>query len=84
MTGFGVKWKRDICPDEGEITMRMGTITGDTAFHNSYQISGLELGKRYTITVTVSNAAGTAPASSPVTETTLETGDMRHLILFLL
>ena len=84
VTGFEVKWQRDTCPDEGEMAMRMGTIIEITAFHNSYQISGLEPGKRYTIRVTVSNEAGTAPASKPVTETTLEAGDMRHLILFLL
>ena len=75
VTGFEVRWQRDTCPDEGEMATRMGTITEDTAFTNSYQISGLEAGNRYTITVTVSNAAGTAPASNSVTGTTLETGE---------
>ena len=75
VTGFEVRWQRDTCPGEGEMAMRMGIITEDTAFPNSYQISGLEPGNRYTITVTVSNAAGTAPASNSVTGTTLETGE---------
>ena len=79
VTGFEVRWQRDTCPGEGEMAMRMGTITEDTTFPNSYQISGLEPGNRYTITVTVSNAAGTAPASDPVTGTTLETGERERI-----
>ena len=75
VTGFEVRWQRDTCPGEGEMAMRMGTITEDTAFTGSYEISGLEPGNRYTITVTVSNAAGTAPASNSVNGTTLETGE---------
>ena len=82
MTGFEVRWQRDTCPGEGEMAMRMGTITEDTAFFNSYQISGLEPGNRYTITVTVSNAAGAAPASNSVTGTTLETGKRETLSCF--
>ena len=74
VTGYEVRWQRDTCFGEGEMAMRMGTISEDTAFPNSYQISGLEPGNWYTITVTVSNAAGTAPASNSVTGTTLETG----------
>ena len=73
MTGFEVKWQKDTsvgCSDEDE-----DTISEIGAFPNSYQISGLEPGNRYTITVTVSNAAGTAPASNSVTGTTLETGE---------
>ena len=73
VTGFVVRWQRDTsvgCSDEDE-----DTISETGAFPNSYQISGLELGNRYTITVTVSNAAGTAPASNSVTGTTLETGE---------
>ena len=83
VTGFEVRWQRDTCPDEEEMARRMDNITEITAFHKSYQISGLEPGKRYTITATVFNATSTAPASNPVTETTPEAGDMRHLILFL-
>ena len=74
VTGFVLEWQRDTCFGEGEMDMRMSTISETGAFPNSYQISGLEPGNRYTITVTVSNAAGTAPASNPVTGTTLETG----------
>ena len=73
VTGFEVRWQRDTsvgCSDEDE-----DTISEIGAFPNSYQISGLEPGNRYTITVTVSNAAGTAPASNSVTGTTLETGE---------
>ena len=83
VTGFEVRWQRVNCPDEGEMAMRMGTISENTAFPNSYQISGLEPGNRYTITVTVSNAAGTAPASNSVTGTTLETGEGERLIYLL-
>ena len=73
VTEFEVRWQRDPsvgCSDEDE-----DTISETGAFPNSYQISGLEPGNRYTITVTVSNAAGSAPASNSVTETTLETGE---------
>ena len=73
VTGFEVRWQRDTsvgCSDEDE-----DTISETGAFPNSYQISGLEPGNRYTITVTVSNAAGTALASNSVTGMTLETGE---------
>ena len=72
-------WQRDTsvgCFDEAE-----DTISETGAFHNSYQISGLEPGNRYTIIVRVSNAAGTAPASNSVTGTTLETGERESLLL---
>ena len=86
VTGFEVRWQRDTCPGEGEMAMRMGTISETGPFFTlSYQISGLEPGNRYTITVTVSNAAGTAPASNSVTGTTLETGEgERDLFIFCL
>ena len=73
VTGFEVRWQRDTsvgCSDKD-----VDTISETGPFPNSYQISGLEPGNRYTITVTVSNAAGTAPASNSVTGTTLETGE---------
>ena len=73
VTGFEVRWQRDTsvgCSDKDEDT------TSETGvFPNSYQISGLEPGNRYTITVTVSNAAGTGPDSNSVTGTTFETGE---------
>ena len=78
VTEFEVRWQRDTsvgCSDEDE-----DTISETGAFPNSYQISGLEPGNRYTITVTVSNAAGTAPASNSVTGTTLETGERESLL----
>ena len=71
VTGFEVRWQRDTsagCSDEDKGTM---FVAGP---FSSYQISALEPGNRYTITVTVSNAAGTAPAINSVTGTTLETG----------
>ena len=85
VTGFEVRWQRDTsvgCSDEDEDTI---SETGD--FPNSYQISGLEPGNRYTITVTVSNAAGSAPASNSVTGTTLETGErifFHYLCMYIL
>ena len=75
VTRFEVRWQRVTCPGEGETTTRMGTISETGAFFTlGYQILGLEPGNNYTITVTVFNAAGTAPESNPVTGTTLETG----------
>ena len=67
VTRFVVRWQRVTvgCSDEDE-----RTVTG--AF-TIYTITGLEPGNRYTITVTVSNSAGTAPVSSPVTAMTEET-----------
>ena len=73
VTGFEVRWQRDTsvgCSDEDE-----DTISETGVFPNSYQISGLEPGNLYTITVTVSNAAGNAPVSNFVTGTALETGE---------
>ena len=81
VTGFEVRWQRDTsvgCSDEDE-----DTISETGVFPNSYQISGLEPGNRYTITVTVSNAAGTAPASNSVTGTTLETGEREREYSFI-
>ena len=72
VTGFVVEWQRDTsvgCSDEDE-----RTISVNGAF-TSYTIMGLEPGNRYTITVTVSNSAGTAPVSNTVTAMTLEAGE---------
>ena len=72
VTGFVVEWQRDTsvgCSDEDE-----RTISENGAF-TSYTITGLEPGNRYTITVTVSNSAGTAPVSNTVTAMTVETGE---------
>ena len=76
MTGFEVEWQRDTsvgCSDEDE-----DTISVNGAF-SSYTITGLEPGNRYTITVTVSNSAGTAPVSNTVNAMTLETGEREYL-----
>ena len=72
VTGFVVEWQRDTsvgCSDEDERTI---SENGDLTI---YTISGLEPGNRYTITVTVSNSAGTAQVSSPVTAMTPEAGE---------
>ena len=67
-----VEWQRDTsvgCSDEDEDRVSVnGAFTG-------YTINGLEPGNRYTITVTVSNSAGTAPVSNTVTAMTEETGE---------
>ena len=71
VTGFVVEWQRDTavgCSDVNEDTI---LVTGEFTI---YIITGLEPGNRYTITVTVSNSAGTAPVSNTVTAMTLETG----------
>ena len=76
VTGFVVEWQRDTsvgCSDVNQDTISLiGAFT-------SYTIMGLEPGNRYTITVTVSNSAGTAPDSSPVTANTQETGERERV-----
>ena len=76
MTGFEVEWQRDTsvaCSDEDE-----DTISESGAF-TSYTITGLEPGNRYSITVTVSNSAGSSGVSNTVTAMTLETSEREHL-----
>ena len=76
MTGFEVEWQRDTsvgCSDEDE-----RTISENGAF-TSYKIMGLEPGNRYTVTVTVSNSAGTAPVSNTVTAMTPEAGEREYI-----
>ena len=72
VTRFVVEWQRDTSVGCSDVNER--TISVNGAF-TSYSITGLEPGNRYTITVTVSNSAGTAPVSSPVTAMTQETGE---------
>ena len=76
MTGFEVEWQRDTsvgCSDMNERTM------SENGAFTIYTIMGLEPGNRYTITVTVSNSAGTAPVSSPVTAMTPEAGEREYI-----
>ena len=76
MTRFVVEWQRDTsvgCSDEDE-----DTISENEDF-TIYTIMGLEPGNRYTITVTVSNSAGTAPVSNTVTAMTLEAGEREYI-----
>ena len=71
VTGFVVEWQRDTSVGCSDVNERTISETGD---FTSYIITGLEPGNRYTITVTVSNSAGTAPVSNTVTAMTLEAG----------
>ena len=67
---YEVMWERDTsveCPDEDEGS---ATITDGST---SYTITGLEEGSNYIITVTATNAAGSA-VSDPVTGMTREAG----------
>ncbi|CAI8015207.1 Protein sidekick-2, partial [Geodia barretti] len=68
-----VQWQRDtsiVCPDLNDIgssiTVTSSNFTGRT-------ITGLEPGNRYTITVIVSNGAGSGPVSNAVTAMTIAT-----------
>ena len=76
VTGFEVEWQRDTSVGCSDVNERIISVTGE---FTSYTIMVLEPGNRYTITVTVSNSAGTAPVSSPVTAMTQETGEREYL-----
>ena len=68
---YEVMWERDTsgeCPDEDEGST---TITNGST---SYTITGLEEDSSYTITVTATNAAGSA-VSDPVTGMTGKAGE---------
>ena len=72
VTGFVVHWQRDIgvgCSNKDQATI---TVSGVSI---SYQITGLEEGNRYIITVNASNAAGNGSASNAVTAMTQEIGE---------
>ena len=71
VTGFVVHWQRDTSVGCTSSDQRISTV--NQGFSGSYRISGLEPGNRYTITVTVFNAAGSAPVSNAVTATTMQT-----------
>ena len=76
VTRFEVEWQRDTSVGCSNVNER--TISENGAF-TSYTIAGLEPGNRYTITVTVSNSAGTAPVSNPVTAMTPEAGEREYI-----
>ena len=71
VTGFVVHWQRDTSVGCSNRNQRSFTV--NQGFSGSYRITGLEPGNRYTITVTVFNAAGSGPVSNAVTATTIET-----------
>ena len=80
VTGFVVEWQRDTSVGCSDVNGRTISESGD---FTSYTITGLEPGNRYTITVTVSNSAGTAPVSNTVTAMTLETGERERERVYL-
>ena len=75
VTRFVLEWQRDTSVGCSNVNGRIISVTG--AF-TSYTITGLEPGNRYTIRVTVSNSAGTAPVSNTVTAMTQETGEREY------
>ena len=73
-------WQRDTsgeCPDEDEDSISL--TDGST----SYDIMGLEEDSSYNITVTASNAAGSA-VSNTVTAMTLEAGEIEIVTLLIM
>ena len=76
VTGFVVEWQRDTSVGCFDVNERTISESGD---FTSYTITELEPGNRYTITVTVSNSAGTAPVSNTVTAMTPETGERERV-----
>ena len=79
VTWFEVIWERDTsigCSTEDE-----GTISVSGAFPSRYQVSGLEPGNKYMVTLIFSNNAGSAQPSNHVTATTQEAGGIYlHII----
>ena len=75
VTGFEVEWRRDTSVGCSDVNER--TISESGAF-TSYTITELEPGNRYSITVTVSNSAGTA-VSNTVTAMTPEAGEREYI-----
>ena len=75
VTGFEVEWQRDTSVGCSDVNERTISVNGD---FTGYTIMGLESGNRYTITVTVSNSAGTA-VSNTVTTMTQETGEREYI-----
>ena len=66
-----VHWQRDT--SVGCSYTNQQSFTVNQGFSGSYRITRLEPGNRYTITVTVFNAAGSGPDSNSVTATTIQT-----------
>ena len=71
VTGFVVQWQRDT--SVGCSNRNQQSFTVNQGFSGSYRITGLEPGNRYTITVRVFNAVGSALVSNAVTATTMQT-----------
>ena len=76
VTGFVVEWLRHTSVGCSNVNERTISVNGD---FTSYTIMGLEPGNRYTIIMTVSNSAGTAPVSNPVTAMTPEAGEREYI-----
>ena len=71
VTRFQVQWQRDTAVGCSNKDQRSFNV--NQGFSGSYRITGLEPENRYTITVRVFNAAGSAPVSNGVTATTMHT-----------
>ena len=65
------------CSNKDQATI---TVSDDSI---SYEITGLEEGNRYTITVNASNAGGNGSVSNAVTAMTQERGEELILSMFL-
>ena len=71
VNSYEVMWEKDTSRECPAVDENSATITGGST---SYTISGLEEDSSYTITVTATNAAGSA-VSVPVTAMTGEAGE---------
>ena len=72
VTGLEVQLQRNMSVGCSNTSYR--SLTMYQGFSGSFIITGLEPGNRYTITVTVFNAAGSGPVSNAVAATTEESG----------
>ena len=77
MDSYEVMWERDTLGECLYVDQASTNITGGST---NFTITGLEEDSNYTITVTATNAAGSA-VSVPVTVTTREAGEVLSDIL---
>ena len=80
VTGLEVLWERNTSVGCSDRNQRSFTVYG--GFSGSYRITGLEPGNRYTINMTVLNAAGSGPVSNNVTATTMETRGSNNMCTY--
>ena len=72
VTGFVVEWQRDTSIGCSDVNRSSIAQDGDFA---EFEITGLEEGNRYNITLKASNEAGIGPASNVLSAMTDETGE---------